>query len=846
MLPVRNQVLGNRYRIQERIGEGGMAFVYLAVDEKLGRRVAIKVLHEHMEKNQDIRKRFQMEAQAISSLDHPNIVKIYDFSGEGLGRLWIVTEVIKGKNLAQYVQENFKGGWLHPIIAACIVREILKALYIAHTHGIVHRDIKPENVMVTVEGQVKLMDFGIAKDLGKTSMTLTGTFMGSPSYMSPEQIRGRDVDLRSDLYSLAVLFYEIVTGRLPFTGQTTHDVVLKIMEGEFTYPRFLVPSLPDQMDAMIVRGMAKDPAFRFQTATDYAQALDTFLRGMGFDESHIELERYFKDPGAYDERLKRTKFAAAVTQAAEGRKTRPLTQQMTQRLASSPRTSQGGQQKAVTRQPAPQRAPTGSGQRTTAQAAAELPAPPPFRGNATWENQVALAPTQRLEAPPPPAVVPRPPTQLGNAPRLQGPPTQIMAVDAYAATTPAPDAGSPRRQASNRRPARAPQRRAAPMGGMRLNRIPRITIISQSWVNYVFGVVLVGLIGIVSIWGFVELSQRLANGPKTRPRIVNVPKKTSASPDKPVVDIKKVTKVKDGTPPGVVVKVTNKKGERVVAATTPAKQPKKNTKPVKQPPKPNKWANADKTVKTVPTPEAVDPNLTVETVEIKKTAKKPPVEEATPLEAPPPEAQPVATEKPAKTEKVEKVEKVENGAPENAAPEPKAAGKGKITVSSDPAAEIFIDGRRVGTTVDNTLSSAAIELKSGKHRLELKRQGYVTYRTTFEVQADEQRALPRVNLEASVGGAGGGVVGNASPAPIAAKSTALTLRVNSFPAQVTIRNLDTNTTQAFTMKAATRQVPLESGRYQVKVERKGETKERELNLSAAQGQLTFTADFKGE
>ncbi len=134
---MRNQVLGNRYRIQDRIGEGGMAFVYVAVDEKLGRRVAIKVLHEHMERNQDIRKRFQMEAQAISALDHPNVVKIYDFSGDETagGRLWIVTEVIKGQNLAQYVQQ-FAGGWLHPVIAACIVRELLKALTAAHAHGI--------------------------------------------------------------------------------------------------------------------------------------------------------------------------------------------------------------------------------------------------------------------------------------------------------------------------------------------------------------------------------------------------------------------------------------------------------------------------------------------------------------------------------------------------------------------------------------------------------------------------------------------------------------------------------------------------------------------------------------
>ena len=378
---MRNQLLGNRYRIQDRIGEGGMAFVYVALDEKLGRKVAIKVLHEHMEKNADIRKRFQMEAQAISVLDHPNIVKIYDYSGEGQGRLWIVTEVIRGKNLAEYVQQ-FSGGWLHPAVASSIVREILKALAVAHRNGIVHRDVKPENVMLTVDGGIKLMDFGIAKDLGKTSMTLTGTFMGSPSYMSPEQIRGRDVDLRSDLYSLAVLFYEVVTGRLPFTGQTTHDVVLKIMEGEFTYPRFLVPSLPDAIDGQIVRGMAKDPAHRFQTAADFGTAIDAFLNGMGFDESHIELERLFKDPAGYDERLKRSKLAESMTSQGD---------RVTKRLAQLSRIGPADARVSAAKTPAR------GALRTTNQARpVELPTPPPFRGEATWQKHM---PALRKETP---------------------------------------------------------------------------------------------------------------------------------------------------------------------------------------------------------------------------------------------------------------------------------------------------------------------------------------------------------------------------------------------------------------------------------------------------------------
>lgn len=831
---MRNQVLGNRYRIQERIGEGGMAFVYVAVDEKLGRRVAIKVLHEHMEKNQDIRKRFQMEAQAISSLDHPNIVKIYDFSGEGQGRLWIVTEVIKGQNLAQYVQQ-FAGAWLHPIIAACVVREILKALNAAHTHGIVHRDVKPENVMMTTDGQLKLMDFGIAKDLGKSSMTLTGTFMGSPSYMSPEQIRGRDVDLRSDLYSLSVLFYEIVTGRLPFVGQTTHDVVLKIMEGEFSYPRFLVPGLPDQMDAMIVRGMSKDPAHRFQTANDYAYALDVFLKNLGFDESHVELERYFKDPARYDERLKRTKFAAAVAATQARTSQRPLTQQLTQnRVQQTHRISKGGQ-----RQPTPPPPQRSNNQSTVPRKqAVEIPAPPPPRGNTTRQSpqpqRVDLASAQP----------PRQQTQY-QAARL---PTQIgqQPAAAYVAQAVA-EPVAPRRQAGYA-PQRVARQRRVP--SVRVN---RFTIVGQSWVNYIFGVALVGLIGIVSLWGFIELSNRLqarSRGGRLSTTTAKVTKgATSNTVDKP--GARRNPKIKNGTP--VVIKQGLKKPVNDLVAgpslfvETPKPVSNKLAKPKK--PKPTKLSNAPIIVRAVPETEAADPNLSIETVELKKLAKKD--EGAAPTVAPVAAATPApstasgtttsgSTSAPPADAPTTPRDKSE--AADAPAPTPAKSGKAKLTVASDPAAEIYLDGRRVGTTVDNTQNSGWLDVKSGKHRLELKRQGYNTYRTSFELAPDEARNLPRVNLETAGSGMSSG---SASQAPIA-KGTALTLRVSTFPAQVTIKNLDDNTSQAFTMKAASRVIPLESGRYQIKVERKGEVKERELNLTGTQGQLTFTADFKGE
>jgi serine/threonine protein kinase len=311
---MRNEVIGDRYRILDRLGEGGMAVVYTARDEKLDRVVAIKVLHEHLAKNEDIRQRFEQEARAISSLDHPNIVKVFDYSGPNSTQLWIVTELLKGQNLANFLR-NFEGGKLNPIIAASIVREICKALEHAHSRDIVHRDIKPENVMVLDHGPVsiKLMDFGIAKNLHKNSMTLTGTFMGSPSYMSPEQIRGKGIDLRCDIYSLGVVLYELTTGRLPFIGTTTHDVILKIVEGNFIRPVDLVPETPGDIDRIICKAMASDAERRFQSGKMLGKELDLFLQRAGFVESHVELERYFQDRNAFEERLAAVDLASVET-----------------------------------------------------------------------------------------------------------------------------------------------------------------------------------------------------------------------------------------------------------------------------------------------------------------------------------------------------------------------------------------------------------------------------------------------------------------------------------------------------------------------------------------------------
>lgn len=261
---MRMQLIGNRYRIKGLIGEGGMAAVYSAIDEKLGRRVAIKILHSHLSKNDDIRHRFHQEARSISSIDHPNIIKVFDFSGEESEQLWIVTEILYGVDLAEYTHE-FPNKRLHPIVASLITREICRALSIAHRNGIIHRDVKPENIMVLDSGRVKLMDFGIAKVSENSNATQTGTFMGSPSYMSPEQIRGsQQIDQRTDIYSLSVLFYEITCGVLPYVGSSTADVIAKILSTPFKKPLQIMPSIPEPVSNIIEKECKRIEMTAFQ------------------------------------------------------------------------------------------------------------------------------------------------------------------------------------------------------------------------------------------------------------------------------------------------------------------------------------------------------------------------------------------------------------------------------------------------------------------------------------------------------------------------------------------------------------------------------------------------------
>jgi serine/threonine-protein kinase len=263
-----------RYRILRKLGAGGMADVYLAEDQELGRRVAIKILNGRHANDAQFIERFRREAKNAAALNHPNIVSIYD-RGEAEDTYYIAMEYLDGRTLKELVV----GRGAAPInVAIEYARQILSALRFAHRHGIVHRDIKPHNVLVDGEGRVKVTDFGIAR-AGTSQMTETGSIVGTAQYLSPEQARGGEVDPRSDLYSLGVVLYELLTGKTPFDGETPVEIAMKHLSTAPKPPSKLRPDVPPELDMVVLRALAKDPADRYQNADEMEADLDRVARG---------------------------------------------------------------------------------------------------------------------------------------------------------------------------------------------------------------------------------------------------------------------------------------------------------------------------------------------------------------------------------------------------------------------------------------------------------------------------------------------------------------------------------------------------------------------------------------
>lgn len=256
-------VYGRRYRVTEKIGSGGMADVYKAVDEVLGRTVAVKVLHPRYATEPNFVARFRQEAQAAANLSHPNIVNMYDWGREG-ETYYIVMEYVNGTDLKSLVSER---GPLDPTKAAEYGAQVCAALSVAHGYDVIHRDIKPHNIVLTPDGTIKVMDFGIAR-AGNSTMTQTGSVLGTAQYISPEQAQGKALGPASDLYSLGVTLYELVTGRLPFDADTPVATALAQVNEEPVPPRQVRPSIPPALEAVILRAMRKNPADRYSSAAE--------------------------------------------------------------------------------------------------------------------------------------------------------------------------------------------------------------------------------------------------------------------------------------------------------------------------------------------------------------------------------------------------------------------------------------------------------------------------------------------------------------------------------------------------------------------------------------------------
>ena len=293
----------DKIEVLEKVGEGGMATVFRGRHTTLNRVVAVKVMHPHLASSERNRVRFEREAKAIEAVVHPNILKIYNYSGRDAENAWIVTEYIDGPTLRELLDDV---GAMMPEPAAIVGWNLCQALQAAHRHGIVHRDLKPENVMFDDTGGVKLMDFGIARVLTDVQVTMTGALVGSPAYMSPEQATDGELDARSDLFSLGTVLYRMVTGALPFRGNNPSVVLKAIIDSTYEDPSSRVPSLDHTLAAIICKCLGREKEDRYASAEDVGIALSAYLHSVGIDPNSPgpwSVRDYLADADGYEERL---------------------------------------------------------------------------------------------------------------------------------------------------------------------------------------------------------------------------------------------------------------------------------------------------------------------------------------------------------------------------------------------------------------------------------------------------------------------------------------------------------------------------------------------------------------
>jgi len=271
---VVGEIVADRYEVEELVGAGGMSSVYRAHDRLLDRKVALKVMHQHYGADPEYVERFRREARSVAALSHPNVVTVID-RGEHAGRQFIVFEYVDGENLKQLIQRRGPA----PVATALeLAIQIAQALSFAHQHGLVHRDVKPQNVLLNGDGRAKVTDFGIARSLDvQQSVTHTGTVLGTSDYIAPEQAQGRAVDEHTDVYSLGVLLYELLTGRVPFVGENFVAVAMRHINDPPPPLAESRPDVPPRVDAAVQRAMAKDPAERFASMSAFCDELQACL-----------------------------------------------------------------------------------------------------------------------------------------------------------------------------------------------------------------------------------------------------------------------------------------------------------------------------------------------------------------------------------------------------------------------------------------------------------------------------------------------------------------------------------------------------------------------------------------
>ncbi len=289
---MESKILGGRYQLLERIGMGGMAIVYKAMDDLLGRHVAIKILREEYKENEEFIRRFKVESQAAASLSHQNIVQIYDV-GEEDGIHYIVMELLEGETLKSYMKS--KGERLSRKEAMNFSMQICRALEHAHSKHVVHRDIKPHNIVLTESGKIKVADFGIARAANNNTTVDSITHaVGSAHYLSPEQARGGYTDHKSDIYSLGVVMYEMFTGQLPFDAEESISIVMQHIHEEAPLPSDIDPDIPEGIEAIIMRAMSKEQRLRYENASQILEDLVTVYQNPSVDVT--ELNAYVEEP----------------------------------------------------------------------------------------------------------------------------------------------------------------------------------------------------------------------------------------------------------------------------------------------------------------------------------------------------------------------------------------------------------------------------------------------------------------------------------------------------------------------------------------------------------------------